>query len=141
MQIFKKNMINKKNAAQVAAYNKVQELCTKGPDNYLEAIGLEEAVEELLELLPRVDFIGFISSSYYDEEKECRVYTLKIEQRIEKIDRAICFDKSNNHKIAEAICKSQNIDPDFIGGQENGYIHISEGSRHCPEGYTLGYRI
>jgi hypothetical protein len=65
-KLFKKNMINKNNAAQVAAYNKVLELCEQGPDNYIEGIGLEEAVIELLELLPTVDFIGFSSRSYYD---------------------------------------------------------------------------
>ena len=137
MKLFKKNLINKGNAAQVAAYNRVLELCNEGPDNYIGTIGLEEAIQELLALLPTVDFIGFKSLSHYDETRGYHVYTLKIEQRLEKIERAMCSNNNNLHIIAENICKAQGIKPEYNGGRFD-CIHISSGSRRCPEGYTLG---
>lgn len=139
MMNFTFNLINTREQAN--ALKKVQELCAKGPDNYLGEIGLEEAVKNLLALLPEVKFIGFSTKESYDKNEEMCIHTLVIEENLEKIDRAACSNPCQNHEVAKLLCEAQGLEPDFIGGNEDGYIHISRRSRRSHEGYTLGYCI
>ena len=114
----------------------VELLCIEKKD------GIELAIEELLEACPDIDAVGLTQRTFFDYDEDGNYYEvdyLEIETNPAKIEMVVCADKANNHTIAELICKAQGIDSDFIGGQENGYIHISTGSRRCPEGYTLGY--
>ena len=122
--MFSKNMIT--NAAQMEAYNNLLKLCQigRGTD------GIENAAIDMLLVTPEADYIGFWCLGDG---------TLEVSTEIYQIDFAIQNVGIDPHAVAEAICIARGIEPDFWGGHENGYIHISEGSRRSREGYTLGY--